>query len=89
MTMAELYSETPTRRGRITRLGNLTGAPSLVLPMGFSEQPRLPLSLQIIGAHFAEARVYQVAATYEASQPWVEAHPDWLDKKGSTLASSA
>jgi aspartyl-tRNA(Asn)/glutamyl-tRNA(Gln) amidotransferase subunit A len=89
MSMADLYSETPTRRGRITRLGNLTGAPALVLPMGFSEQPRLPLSLQIIGAHFAEARVYQVAAAYEASQRWVDSHPVWLDRKGSTLANSA
>jgi aspartyl-tRNA(Asn)/glutamyl-tRNA(Gln) amidotransferase subunit A len=78
LTMAQLYGETPAARGRMTRLGNLTGAPALVLPMGFAEQPRLPLALQVVAARFHEPVIYQVAAAYEASQPWAGQHPAWL-----------
>ena len=78
LTLEQLYGETPSARGRMTRLGNMTGVPSLVLPMGFSEQPKLPLALQVVAARFHEPVVYQVAAAYEAAQPWVSQHPEWL-----------
>jgi aspartyl-tRNA(Asn)/glutamyl-tRNA(Gln) amidotransferase subunit A len=78
MTMAELYAAAPSGRGKMTRLGNLTGMPALVLPMGFSAQPKLPLSLQIMSRHFHEPLVYQVAAAYESQHTWVSQHPQWL-----------
>jgi aspartyl-tRNA(Asn)/glutamyl-tRNA(Gln) amidotransferase subunit A len=78
LTLEQLYDETPAARGRMTRLGNFTGAPALVLPMGFSESPRLPLALQVVAARFGEPVIYQVAAAYEAVQPWASQHPDWL-----------
>lgn len=78
LTLEQLYGETPSARGRMTRLGNLSGAPALVLPMGFSEQPKLPLALQVVAARFQEPIIYQVAAAYEAAQSWASQHPDWL-----------
>jgi aspartyl-tRNA(Asn)/glutamyl-tRNA(Gln) amidotransferase subunit A len=79
LTMAEMMSASPAARGRMTRLGNVTGMPALVLPMGFTGTPPLPLSLQIMSRHFHEPVVYQVAAAYEASQPWVSQHPSWMN----------
>lgn len=78
MTMAELRAATPSARGKMTRLGNLTGMPALVLPMGFTDQPKLPLALQIMARHFHEPLIYRVAAAYEGAQPWASQHPDWL-----------
>jgi len=78
MTMTELMAASPAARGKMTRLGNITGMPALVLPMGFTGTPPLPLSLQIMSRHFHEPVIYQVAAAYEASQPWVSRHPAWL-----------
>jgi len=78
MTMTELMAASPAARGKMTRLGNLTGMPALVLPMGFTGTPELPLSLQVMSRHFHEPVIYQVAAAYEASQPWVSRHPAWL-----------
>ena len=80
MTLAELAVESPVARGRMTRLGNLTGMPALVLPMGFADgPPRLPLSLQVMARRFDEPLIYQVAAAYEASEPWASRHPAWLE----------
>ncbi len=52
---------------------NLTGMPAISVPCGFSAG--LPVGLQIMGAAFAEARVLQVAAAYEAACPWRAARP--------------
>lgn len=58
---------------------NLTGHPALALPVGFTEEsdsnPALPLSMQIVGRHFAEETVYRVAAAYEQATPWKDQHP--------------
>ena len=78
MTMADLMAASPTARGKMTRLGNLTGMPALVLPMGFATGPKLPISLQIMARHFNEPLIYRVAAAYEDAQPWAREHPQWL-----------
>ncbi len=57
---------------------NLTGHPALSLPVGFTNEvnePQLPLSMQIVGRHFDEATIYQVAAAYEQATPWKDSHP--------------
>jgi aspartyl-tRNA(Asn)/glutamyl-tRNA(Gln) amidotransferase subunit A len=58
---------------------NLTGHPALSLPIGFTREsraaPALPLSMQIVGRHFAEEMVYRVAAAYEQATPWKDQHP--------------
>lgn len=43
---------------------NMAGLPALSLPMGFSKD-HLPIGLHIIGNHFEEAKIYQLAAFLE------------------------
>ncbi len=47
---------------------NLAGLPGISLPCGFSEQ--LPVGLQVIAPRLCDARVFQVAAAYEAATEW-------------------
>ena len=47
---------------------NLTGCPAVSLPMGFGAEG-LPLSLQIVGPEWSEARVLAVAHAYEEATP--------------------
>ncbi|MFQ6119878.1 MAG: amidase family protein, partial [Methanosarcinales archaeon] len=51
---------------------NLAGVPSVSIPCGFSN--KLPIGMQIIGKHFDEKTILQVAHTYEQNT-------DWKDKK--------
>ncbi|WP_342526218.1 Asp-tRNA(Asn)/Glu-tRNA(Gln) amidotransferase subunit GatA [Chryseomicrobium sp. FSL W7-1435] len=44
---------------------NLAGVPGISIPCGFAEG--LPLGLQIIGKHFDESTIYQVASAYESA----------------------
>lgn len=43
---------------------NMAGLPGLNLPIGFSED-HLPIGMQIIGNHFEEAKIYQLASYIE------------------------
>jgi aspartyl-tRNA(Asn)/glutamyl-tRNA(Gln) amidotransferase subunit A len=52
---------------------NLTGMPAISVPCGFSEG--MPVGLQIMGPAFAEARVLQVGAAYEAATDWRQKRP--------------
>ncbi|MFA1643163.1 Asp-tRNA(Asn)/Glu-tRNA(Gln) amidotransferase subunit GatA [Chryseomicrobium imtechense] len=45
---------------------NLAGVPGISIPCGFATDG-LPLGLQIIGKHFDEATIYQVASAYESA----------------------
>jgi aspartyl-tRNA(Asn)/glutamyl-tRNA(Gln) amidotransferase subunit A len=56
---------------------NITGQPALAVPAGFSSNG-LPLSIQLIGHAWQEARVYQVAAAYEQVTNWTSQHPPAL-----------
>ena len=57
---------------------NVTGQPAIAIPAGFSSD-RLPLSIQIVGHAWHEARVYRVAAAYEQATNWTAQHPPGLD----------
>ena len=54
---------------RLNRPANFTGLPAISLPCGFTKQG-LPIGLQIIGRAFDEARVLQLAHTFEQANPW-------------------
>lgn len=53
---------------------NMAGIPGVAVPCGFSEN--LPVSLQILGAPFAEATVLRIAHAYEQSEEWRTYRPD-------------
>jgi aspartyl-tRNA(Asn)/glutamyl-tRNA(Gln) amidotransferase subunit A len=53
---------------------NVTAGPALVMCNGFSASG-LPLSLQLVGRPFDEARVLRAAAALEAATPWRERRP--------------
>jgi len=53
---------------------NITGSPTLALPCGFSSTG-LPLSMQLAGRPFEEARVLQVGHAYEQATSWHTRRP--------------
>jgi len=48
---------------------NLAGVPAISIPAGISSAG-LPIGLQLIGPHFAEGRLLQVAAAYQRGTDW-------------------
>jgi aspartyl-tRNA(Asn)/glutamyl-tRNA(Gln) amidotransferase subunit A len=53
---------------------NLAGLPAISVPCGFSE--RLPVGLQLIGPHFSEERLLNVAHCYQRETDWHTQIPD-------------
>jgi aspartyl-tRNA(Asn)/glutamyl-tRNA(Gln) amidotransferase subunit A len=53
---------------------NLTHIPVASVPAGFTKEG-LPVGLQIIGPRFADLRVLQASAAFEAIRPWEKNHP--------------
>ena len=47
---------------------NLAGLPAISIPCGFAQG--LPVGLQIVGAHFAEAKLLNVAHLYQRATDW-------------------
>ena len=47
---------------------NLTGIPSLAVPMGL-DQRGLPVGMQIIGNHLSEKLLLQVGSAWESIEP--------------------
>jgi Asp-tRNA(Asn)/Glu-tRNA(Gln) amidotransferase A subunit family amidase len=47
---------------------NVTGCPAVSLPMGF-DRDGMPLSLQIVGPEWGEARILAIANAYEKATP--------------------
>lgn len=59
---------------RFTSPFSLSGSPTISLPCGFSSEG-LPLSLQIVGRHGAEAAVMQAGYAYEQATEWHKRQP--------------
>jgi aspartyl-tRNA(Asn)/glutamyl-tRNA(Gln) amidotransferase subunit A len=53
---------------------NMTGQPAATVPAGFTKDG-LPVGLQIVGRHLADASVLRAAAAFEAAKPWADAWP--------------
>jgi len=53
---------------------NLAGIPAISLPCGFTESG-LPIGLQLMGPHFAEDRLLQIAWTYQNQTDWHQRLP--------------
>lgn len=52
---------------------NLAGLPGMSIPVGFVQDK--PVGLQLIGQHFGEARLLNVAHRYQQTTDWHLAHP--------------
>ncbi|WP_173934534.1 amidase [Chelativorans sp. Marseille-P2723] len=65
----------PWRRSHpITAPFNLTGHPAIAVPAGFSGDG-LPLSIQLVGRFFDEARLFTIAHAYEQAHNWHTRRP--------------
>lgn len=74
-TCAFLLGEKPTNPTSVyladifTVGANLSGLPALSIPGGMSTSG-LPIGIQLLGAHFDEARLLQLAHHYQQQTPW-------------------
>lgn len=59
---------------RNTRPINVWGLPAISIPCGFSPSG-LPIGLQIVGPHWGEAKVLQLAHAYEQATAWHKRQP--------------
>jgi aspartyl-tRNA(Asn)/glutamyl-tRNA(Gln) amidotransferase subunit A len=71
-----------------TIAANLAGLPGISIPAGFLQQ--LPVGLQLLGKHFDESRLLNVAHQFQQVTDWHKAMPDmatskWLEKKKDGL----
>ena len=55
---------------RLTFPFDLTGQPALALPCGFTAQRSLPISLQLVAAHFGEATLLRLGHAYQRVTDW-------------------
>lgn len=60
--------------GRLTRLADLTGQPSISVPCGYTRD-HMPVGLQITGRAWDEATVLGIAHAYEQATPWHTERP--------------
>jgi aspartyl-tRNA(Asn)/glutamyl-tRNA(Gln) amidotransferase subunit A len=54
---------------------NLAGISGISLPCGFTQSPKLPIGLQLLGKPFGEATLLKLAHAYEQSTPWHREKP--------------
>ena len=54
---------------------NLVGNCGISLPCGFSENPKLPIGMQLMGKPFEEAKLLKSAYAYEQSTDWHKSSP--------------
>jgi len=59
---------------RNTRPANVWGMPAISIPCGFTAAG-LPIGLQIMGPHWGEAKVLQLAQAYEQATAWHKREP--------------
>jgi aspartyl-tRNA(Asn)/glutamyl-tRNA(Gln) amidotransferase subunit A len=60
---------------RFTAPFNLTGLPAISLPCGFTKQG-LPIGMQLVARHWAEAKILTAAYAYEQAMEWHKRVPE-------------
>jgi amidase len=58
----------------LTPVANLTGQPSMSVPMGLSSD-KLPIGMMFNARYGDEATLFRVAAQIEQAKPWIDRHP--------------
>jgi aspartyl-tRNA(Asn)/glutamyl-tRNA(Gln) amidotransferase subunit A len=70
------YNAGSASRGGTTSIGDMTGMPAIVIPVGFtSGTPTLPLAIQFYAKPFNETALFQVAHAYESATDWHKRRP--------------
>jgi len=54
---------------------NLAGICGVSIPCGFTQAPKLPIGLQLLGQPFGEETLLKLAHAYEQSTAWHRAKP--------------
>ncbi len=54
---------------------NLAGICGLVVPCGFTQSPKLPIGLQLLGRPFGEETLLRIGHAYEQATPWHNEKP--------------
>jgi aspartyl-tRNA(Asn)/glutamyl-tRNA(Gln) amidotransferase subunit A len=67
--------EEAKRLTRFTAPFNLTGLPAISLPCGFTKQG-LPIGMQLVTKHWADARILTAAHAYEQATEWHKRVPE-------------
>jgi aspartyl-tRNA(Asn)/glutamyl-tRNA(Gln) amidotransferase subunit A len=62
-----------------TAFANVVGIPALSVPCGFTDDG-MPIGLQLLAGHFAEARVLQAGYAFEAATVWHQREPSLAEK---------
>lgn len=62
----------------LTVSANLSGHPALSVPAGFSQDKNLPIGIQIIGPHFSEHIIYNVAYAFEQETLYYKQKPNLI-----------
>lgn len=75
VTIAEMKEPVRAALIRLNRPANFTGHPAISIPCGFTRDD-LPLGIQLIGHHWGEARLLQLALAYEDARDWRERRPE-------------
>ena len=57
-----------------TAFANVVGIPALSVPCGFTDDG-LPIGMQILGGHWAEAKVLRAGHAYESATEWHQRKP--------------
>ena len=70
----EFPADVPPKMTLQTIPFNVTGNPTLAIPIGFSTNG-LPLGMQIVGRAFDEPTVFRIGAAYETAAGWIEKRP--------------
>lgn len=55
---------------------NLAGICGISVPCGFTQNPKLPIGLQLLGKPFGEEMLLRLAHAYEQNSPWREQKPN-------------
>ena len=76
-TVVRIRGEEETVRSalvRVSRPANFTGHPALSIPCGVTSE-NMPIGLQLIGSHWNEARLLEIAALHESETDWHKRRP--------------
>ncbi len=76
-TVVRIRGEEETVRSalvRVSRPANFTGHPALSIACGVTSE-NMPIGLQLIGSHWNEARLLEIAALHESETDWHKRRP--------------